>query len=75
MLKRYRVRDYDFKLVVMLIAITLIGILAIGSANAEYQSKQIAGLIVGLFIMIVLSLFDYHTFYLIQLILRLIVLF
>ncbi len=62
MLKRYRVRDYDFKLVAMLIALTLIGILAIGSANAEYQSKQIVGLIVGLFIMVVLSLFDYHTF-------------
>lgn len=62
MLKRYRVRDYDFKLVLMLIAITIIGILAIGSANAEYQSKQIMGLIVGVFIMVVLSLFDYHIF-------------
>lgn len=62
MLKRYRVRDYDFKLVFMLIAVTVIGILAIGSANAEYQSKQIIGLIVGLFLMVVLSLFDYHIF-------------
>lgn len=62
MLKRYRVRDYDFKLVLMLIATTVIGILAIGSANAEFQSKQILGLIVGVFIMVVLSLFDYHIF-------------
>lgn len=62
MLKRYRVRDYDFKLVFMLIAITVIGIMAIGSANAEFQSKQILGLVVGLFVMVVLSLFDYHTF-------------
>lgn len=62
MLKRYRVRDYDFKLVFMLIAITIIGILAIGSANAEYQSKQMIGLIVGVFVMVVLSLFDYHIF-------------
>ncbi len=62
MLKRYRVRDYDFKLVFMLIAITVIGIMAIGSANAEYQSKQIVGLILGLFVMVVLSLFDYHIF-------------
>lgn len=62
MLKRYRVRDYDFKLVFMLIAITVIGILAIGSANAEFQSKQILGLVVGVFIMVVLSLFDYHIF-------------
>lgn len=62
MLKRYRVRDYDFKLVLMLIATTVIGILAIGSANAEFQSKQILGMVVGVFIMVVLSLFDYHIF-------------
>lgn len=62
MLKRYRARDYDFKLVLMLIATTVIGILAIGSANAEFQSKQILGMVVGVFIMVVLSLFDYHIF-------------
>lgn len=62
MLKRYRVRDYDFKLVFMLIAITVIGIMAIGSANPEYQSKQIVGAILGFFVMVVLSLFDYHIF-------------
>lgn len=62
MLKRYRVRDYNFKLVIMLIAISVIGILAIGSANSEYQSKQLIGLIVGFFLMVVLSLFDYHIF-------------
>ena len=62
MLKRYRVIDYNFKLVVMLIAISIIGILAIGSANSEVQSKQMMGLIVGVFLMVVLSLFDYHIF-------------
>lgn len=62
MFKRYRVIDYNFKLVVMLIAISIIGILAIGSANSEVQSKQMMGLIVGVFLMVVLSLFDYHIF-------------
>lgn len=62
MLKRYRVRDYDFKLVFMLIAITIIGIMAVSSANPEYRSKQIIGLVLGLFVMVVLSLFDYHIF-------------
>ncbi len=52
MLKRYRVIDYNFKLVVMLIAISIIGILAIGSANSEVQSKQMMGLIVGVFLII-----------------------
>jgi len=59
MLKRYRIRDYDFKLVIMLVAISVIGILAIGSAQKSVQDKQIMGLVLGVFLMIVISLFDY----------------
>ncbi len=62
MLKRYRIRDYDFKLILMLVALTVIGILVIGSANETYQSKQIVGFIAGLFLMVVISLFDYSMF-------------
>lgn len=62
MLKRYRIRDYDFKLIILLIAITVIGILSIGSAKEAVQNKQIMGFIMGLFLMIVLSLFDYSFF-------------
>lgn len=62
MLKRYKLKDYDFGLVVMLIAITIIGILAVGSAEEALQTKQLAGFIFGLFMMIVLSLFDYSFF-------------
>ena len=47
MLKKYRVRDYDFKLVMMLIAISVIGIMAIGSAQESVQDKQVMGLIMG----------------------------
>lgn len=61
MLKKYRVRDYDFKLIIMLIAITVVGILVIGSADRSYQSKQILGFVMGLFLMVVISLFDYST--------------
>ena len=62
MLKRYRVRDYNFKLVIFLIAISTIGVLIVGSAKAEVQSKQLLGLIVGVFFMVVISLFDYSFF-------------
>lgn len=62
MLKKYRVRDYDFKLIIMLIAITVVGILVIGSADRSYQSKQILGFVMGLSLMVVISLFDYSTF-------------
>lgn len=62
MLKNYRIRDYDFKLILMLIAITAIGILSVGSARPDLQSRQLMGFITGLFIMIVLSFFDYSFF-------------
>lgn len=62
MLRRYRVRDYDFKLITMIVALTVIGILVIGSANESFQSKQILGFIMGLFLMVVISLFDYSVF-------------
>ena len=62
MFKNYRIRDYNFKLIIMVVAITVIGILAIGSAKESVQNKQIIGAIMGLFLMIVLSFFDYSFF-------------
>lgn len=38
------------------------GILAIGSANPSFQQTQILGFVMGLFLMVVLSLFDYSFF-------------
>jgi rod shape determining protein RodA len=80
MLKRYRIRDYDFKLVLMLIAISVIGILVIGSAEKSVQDKQIMGLIIGVFLMVMISLFDYTAllnlywgFYLLNIVLLLLV--
>lgn len=60
MFKQYRLKDYDFKLIVFVIALSLIGIFAVSSANETYQSKQILGVVLGLFLMIVISLFDYN---------------
>ncbi len=62
MFKNYRVRDYDFKLILLMICLTVIGILAIGSAKESVQNKQILGFVMGLFIMTVLSFFDYSFF-------------
>jgi len=59
MLKNYKITNYDFKLCIYLIAISVIGIMAIGSAQESVQSKQILGLIVGVFLMITISLIDY----------------
>lgn len=62
MLRQYHIRDYDFKLILLVSALTVIGILAIGSAATEsLQTKQIAGFVLGLFLMLVISLFDYSV--------------
>ncbi|MDD3367776.1 MAG: FtsW/RodA/SpoVE family cell cycle protein [Lachnospiraceae bacterium] len=80
MLKQYKIRDYDFKLVIYIILITVIGILAIGSANGEFQGRQMAGACAGLVIMICLSLVDYTlilklqwVFYILNLVLLILV--
>ena len=59
MFKNYRLRDYDFKLIILVLALSVVGILTIGSAEPAQQNKQIAGVAVGLVIMIVLSFFNY----------------
>ena len=58
MLRQYHIRDYDFKLIFFVAALTVVGILAIGSAKESLQSKQIAGFVLGIFLMLVISLFD-----------------
>lgn len=60
MLKQYRLRDYNFKLVFLVIVLSVIGIFAVGSANDSYQVRQVQGVILGLFLMVIISLFDYN---------------
>ncbi len=59
MLKQYQIKDYNFRLVIYVTALTLIGINVIGSAQKAVQNKQIMGLCLGLFAMLVMSIIDY----------------
>ena len=59
MLRQYRLKDYNFRLIIWVIALSVIGILVIGSAKESVQTKQIAGLILGLVVMVITSLIDY----------------
>lgn len=59
MLKQYRLRDYKFRLILWVTVLSIIGILIIGSVDKSLQNKQIAGLVGGLVIMIIVSLIDY----------------
>ncbi len=60
MMKNYRLKDYRFRLIAYVVALSIIGIFAIGSAKASVQSKQIMGLCVGLVGMVVASVLDYQ---------------
>lgn len=61
MFRQYRLRDFKLKLVIFVYAITVLGIMVIGSAKAEYQSQQILGMVLGSAAMLVLALTDYHV--------------
>ena len=76
MLKKYKIIDYDFPLVIMVVGLTIFGIMAISSANPSYISKQTAGMVFGIVLMIFISLLDYSfiiklyiPFYLLNLVL------
>ena len=59
MFVRFRIRDYDFKLAFMAVALAVIGVIAIGSAEESLQNKQLAGVVAGAFLMVIVSLFNY----------------
>ncbi len=60
MFKNYKFKDYDFKLILYLCALTAIGVLLVNSAQPENTKKQLMGFLAGLSIMIILSFIDYH---------------
>lgn len=59
MFKDYKIKNYNFRLLIFTLALTIIGILAVGSAEEALQNRQMMGAIVGFILMIVISLFDY----------------
>lgn len=59
MLKQYKLRFYNFRLIFLLLFISSFGVELVGSAKNALRSRQIAGVILGLVIMIILSLMDY----------------
>ncbi len=60
MLKRYRLKDFDYRLVIFLMVLSTLGILLIGSAARSKQLMQIFGLFLGLAVMMTLSVIDYN---------------
>ena len=59
-LKNYSFRDYNFILIFEVLSLSMIGILAVGSALPSAQSKQILGVVLGVCVMLTVSLIDYE---------------
>ena len=59
MLKLYKLKDYNFLLMFLLIVISLIGVVLVGSADPTLRSRQLMGFLLGLVLMVVISLIDY----------------
>lgn len=57
--RHYRLRDYNFILIALVAALSVLGIFVVGSAKESVQNKQIFGVILGLIIMVVVSLIDH----------------
>ncbi len=60
MYKKYKLRDFDFRLVVLALIASSISILAVNSANAEYVKRQVIGIVAGIIIMLVIAFIDYN---------------
>lgn len=59
MLKLYKLRDYNFRLVLWLLMISGVGVLLVGSAMKSLQTRQLAGVILGIVVMVIVSLMDF----------------
>lgn len=57
--KHYRLKDYKFTLLVLVLALTSLGIMVIGSAKQSVQGKQVIGLCIGLAALLIVSMIDY----------------
>lgn len=58
--QRYHIKDYKFSLAALVIAISVIGIFVVGSAESSLQGRQILGVVIGIIAMIIISLIDYE---------------
>ena len=59
MFRNYKLKRLDIKLIFAVIALTVLGILIIGSANEANQERQILGMVVGVLVMAVVALIYY----------------
>ena len=62
MLRQYKIKNFNFILVLSVVALSFIGYFAIGSARESVQERQLYGIIVGIILMILVSLVNYSLY-------------
>lgn len=60
MFRNYQFKNINYRLIIETLILTIIGIMIIGSANSDFINKQIAGLIIGIIVMALISLVDFE---------------
>lgn len=60
MLTKFSLRDYNFKLLLLVICAITTGVVVVNSADSSYTKTHIIGAFAALFIMLFVSLIDYH---------------
>ncbi len=59
MFRQYKLKSYNFKLIIFVVLLSTIGYFAIGSAKESVQEKQFYGILAGILLMVIVSLIDY----------------
>lgn len=59
MIRQYKLRDYNFRLVLAVLVLTFIGVLLVGSAEPALRNRQLAGMILGIVVMVTVSSMDF----------------
>lgn len=60
MFKKYQLRSYNFRLVILVIVSTIFGIAVINSADSSFTLKQCIGFCMSLTVMVFISFVDYN---------------
>ena len=58
--QRYHLKDYRFSLIILVTALSIIGVFIVGIAQADLQWRQLQGVLLGLIAMFIISLIDYN---------------
>lgn len=59
MIRQYRLRNYNFRLLLWVFSLSILGVLLVGSANRSLMLRQLFGVVLGVSAMIAVSLMDY----------------